>query len=76
MGPDGETFIKNQFKELFEMRKTEIFNTIWNNQQLRGSLFPELDDYNEALMEFEDLITQVDNNGNPNSILYSFIKSE
>ncbi len=54
----------------------EIFNTIWDNQQLRGSLFPELDDYNEALMEFEDLITQVDNNGNPNSILYSFIKSE
>jgi len=28
------TFIKNQFKDLFTTKKTDIFNAIWDNQEL------------------------------------------
>jgi hypothetical protein len=67
------TFIKNQFKDLFTTKKTDIFNTIWDNQELRNSLFPEIvTNPNitkpQLKLIFENRIENI------NSNLYGFIK--
>jgi hypothetical protein len=50
--------------------KQEIFETIWNNQQLRNSLFETNIKKADALLDFEDLINSTD------SKLYNFIKTQ
>ena len=66
---NAETFIKNQFKQLFLTKQNEIFDVIWNNNNLRTSLFTHSDEM-EAFTEFENMINSIDTS------LYSFIKIE
>jgi hypothetical protein len=66
---NGETFIKNQFKQLFLSKPNEIFQVIWNNNNLRTSLFGGRTE-SAASTYFTSLID------NENSILYNFIKAE
>ncbi len=74
------SLIKTRFKNMMYSNNAlttqgeEIFNTIWDNQQLRGSLFGELDEVNDIIKnqyennQFQTLIN------NTNSDLYQFIK--
>ena len=66
-----ETTVKNAFKKLFTGNKqSEIFDVIWNNQNLRNSLFTSTDDAVSAFSEFETMINTMDNK------LFGFIKVE
>jgi len=37
----SEAYVKGVFQEMFKNKESEIFNVIWGNTTLRGSLFPE-----------------------------------
>jgi hypothetical protein len=52
------------------MVQTSIFETFWNNEALRGTLFTKLEETekSEAKEEFQDLVNDF------NSLIYQFIK--
>jgi hypothetical protein len=66
---NAETFIKNQFKQLFLTKQNEIFDVIWNNNNLRTSLFSGRTE-SAARTYFTSLVD------NESSVLYNFIKVE
>ncbi|MBK8080267.1 MAG: hypothetical protein IPK25_08290 [Saprospiraceae bacterium] len=67
----GETQVKQAFKELFEAKRPEIFDVIWDSQNnLKIDLFGNRN-RSAAESYFNQLI-----NGAENNKLYSFIKSE
>lgn len=71
----AQTNLKNMWKTVFQKRKTEIFNTIWDNQSLRGSLFPNLPTEITPIVKQQYFTNQFDNLVNTTeSILYNFIK--
>jgi hypothetical protein len=60
------TFIKNQFKDLFTTKKTDIFNAM--KPELKTSLFGQ--NPNTQFQFFESMIDDI------NSDLYKFIKAQ
>ena len=69
-GKATESQVKLAFKELFQTKKTEIFEVIWENQSLRNDLFGVDVSRSDAILDFDDLILSTD------SKLYDFIKSQ
>lgn len=66
----AEAHLKGLWKKVFTSKKTEIFETIWGNQNLKNSLFG-----NRGKTAAENYFnTLVD--GAENNKIYSFIKSE
>ena len=74
----AETNLKQLWKKAFYDASTnqitakgqELFDVIWNNQNLRNSLFTSTDDAVSAFSEFETMINTMDNK------LFGFIKVE
>ena len=64
------TEVKNAFKDLFTAKEDDIFEVIWDNQNLRNSLFGNRNN-NAAKSYFKELVKGSDNNK-----LYNFIISE
>ena len=62
-------FIKNKFQQMYSNNAEEIFDIIWANQNLRGSLFGGRTE-SVARTYFNSLINS------ESSILYDFIKVE
>jgi hypothetical protein len=73
---NAETFIKNQFKQLFLTKQNEIFDVIWNNNNLRTSLFGPISQNQLNLVKdskkaiFSNWVNTMDNK------IYKFIKIE
>ena len=66
---DDINHIKQLWKDAFIAKAEDMFEVIWANQNLRGSLF-DLNSNIAPIQQFENLINT------PNSVLYSFIKVE
>lgn len=62
--------VKGEFKKMFLNNTEEIFDVIWNNQSLRTSLFPRINDPIKGLDAFNKSVNNMDSN------LYKFIKIE
>ena len=71
-----EATVKGAFKDLFIAKSEDIFQTIWNNQNLRNNLFGTNINKANAKLDFMDLINELDDPNISNPILYSFIKVE
>jgi hypothetical protein len=73
---NGKTFIKNQFKQLFLTKQNEIFQVIWDNNNLRTSLFGPISQSQLNLVKdskkviFTNWVNTMDNK------IYKFIKIE
>jgi hypothetical protein len=74
---NDETVLKELWKNVFKTKKTDIFNTIWDNQGLRNSLFPDLPTNITPQVkqqyfgnQFESLVNST------NSNLYNIIKTQ
>ena len=70
------THLKQLWKQAFSDNAETAFNTIWDNNNLRTSLFGSGISKADAELDFLDLINELDNPNVTNPILYSFIKAE
>lgn len=62
--------IKKQWKTVFESKSDDIFNTIWDNQNLRNSIFDSGLTKTEAKQNFLEMVEDTDD------VLFKFIKVE
>jgi hypothetical protein len=69
LGRNGKTKIKEQFQKIYQANDYAIFETFWQNEGLRGTLFPEKSEA-QAKADFINYST------NLNSNLYYFINVE
>ena len=75
LSANGETFIKNQFKELFIAKAEDMFEVIWANQNLRGSLFDNVNEFDDVIKAQKRGVFNTWVN-NQDEILFKFIKVE
>jgi len=62
--------MKSQWKNVFESKTDEVFETIWGNQNLKNSLFDTGLTKAEAKLDFADMVSTTDDT------LFKFIKVE
>ena len=62
--------MKSQWKTVFESRADDVFKTIWENQNLKNSLFDSDLSPLEAKLDFVDMVRTTDD------VLFKFIKVE
>lgn len=52
---NAENYVKLRFQGLFQNKQNEIFETIWENARLRGSVFPETAGKNQQWLDSNKL---------------------